>query len=94
MAMAGFRALPPIDKSTLAVRTYDITAEAELQAFLLEDADSAALVRFNVLGRNAMHLMDDFRHPGPWHIPSDRIAELNCNLRGSVVIVARRDAPS
>jgi hypothetical protein len=91
---AGFRALPPIDKPTLAVRTYDIAAEAELQAFLLEDPDCAALVRFNVLGRNAMHLMDDFRNAGPWHIPSDRIAELNRNLRGSVAIVARREATS
>ncbi len=94
MEAAGLRALPPISKPTLAVRTYDVAAEAELQAFLLENSDSVALVQFNVLGRNAMHLMDDFRHAGPWHIPSDRIAELNRNLRGSVVIVARRDALS
>ena len=91
---AGFRALPPIDGPSLTVRTYDIAAEAELQAFLLEDPDNMALLRFNLLGRNAMHIMDDFRHAGPWHIPGARIAELNRNLRGSVAVVARRDAPA
>jgi hypothetical protein len=59
---------------------------------MLEQPDSAALVRFNVFGQAAMNLMGDIRHAGPWRIPADRIPELNRNLRGSVVIVARRDA--
>jgi hypothetical protein len=94
MEAAGFRALPPIDKPALAVRIYDIAAEAELHAFLMAEPDGAALVRFNVMGGAARPLMDDFRHGGPWHIPADRIPELNRNLRGSAVIVARRDGPA
>ena len=88
---AGFRALPPIDKPTLAVKSYDVAAEADLQAFMLEDPDSAALVRFNMFGQAAMRLMGNLRHGGPWRVPGDQIPELNRNLRGSVVIVARRD---
>ncbi len=93
MEAAGLRALPPIDGPALAVRTYDAEADtdAELHAFMLEQPDSTALVRFHVMGRAAMHLMDDIRHAGPWHIPAERIPELNRNLRGPVVIVARRD---
>jgi hypothetical protein len=56
---------------------------------MLERPDNAAMVRFNVLGRHVMHLVD-FRQPAPWHLPADRIPELNSNLRGLVVIVARR----
>jgi hypothetical protein len=88
---AGLRALPPIQKPTLAVAIYDVDAAADLHAFMLEDPDSAALVRFNVLGRAAMQIRDDFRHDGRWAVPAHRIPELNRNLRGSVVIVARRD---
>jgi hypothetical protein len=90
---AGLRALPPVAGRALAVRAYDAEADtdADLHAFLLEQPDSAALVRFNMMGRAAMHLMDDIRHAGPWHIPADRIPELNRNLRGPIVIVARRD---
>jgi hypothetical protein len=91
MEAAGFRALPPIDKSTLAVTSLDATAEAEMHAFMLNDPDSAALVRFNVLGRAFVPFIGDLQHGGPWHVPSDRVPELNGILRGSVVIVARRD---
>jgi hypothetical protein len=93
MEAAGFRALPPTDKGTLAVTNYDPTAEAEMHAFLLEDPDSAALVRFNVFGRAFLALVDDLRPGGPWQIPGDRVPELNRMLRGSAVIVARRDRP-
>ncbi|HEY6258913.1 MAG TPA: hypothetical protein VIY51_24315 [Xanthobacteraceae bacterium] len=93
MEAAGFRALPPVDKPSVAVAVYDVADQIELLAFMREDPDSAALVRFNLLGRDAMPLMDDFRNAGPWHIPRDRIPELNRSLRGAVVIVARRDGP-
>jgi hypothetical protein len=91
---AGFRALPPIAKPTLAITTWDRDAESDLHDFMLPDPDSVALVRFNVLGRAFMSFVDDLRHGGPWDIPRDRIPELNRNLRGSVEIVARRGAPS
>lgn len=87
---AGFRALPPIDGPELALTGYDVDAEAELHAFMLEDPDSTALVCFYVPGRAVMHHID-FRRKGPWRFPADRIPELNSNLKGSVEIVARRE---
>ena len=68
-----------------------IPAGRPMHAFLLEDPDSAALVRFNVLGRAFVSLVEDLRAGGPWHIPGDRVAKLNRTLRGSAVIVAQRD---
>jgi hypothetical protein len=86
---AGLRALPPGAKPTLRITTYDASAAADL---MREEPDAAALVRFNVLGRAFMPLVDDLRCGRPWDLPRDRIPELNRNLRGWVVIVARRDA--
>jgi hypothetical protein len=94
MEAAGFRALPPIDRPSLAVAGYDATAEAELQAFMCADPDSVALVRFNLFGRDARPLMSDFGHPGPWHVQRDRVPELNRSLRGPLDVVARRDGTS
>jgi hypothetical protein len=87
---AGFRALPPIESPVLLIASYDVDANAALREFMLENPDSAAVVRFNVLGRNIRDFID-LRRGGPWHIQSERIGELNKSLRGSVVIVARRD---
>lgn len=87
---AGFRALPPVETPTLVIASYDVDAKAELHAFMLENPDSTAVVRFNVLGQYVMDLMDH-QHGGPFHVPAERIHELNRNLRGSIVIVARRD---
>jgi|GEM_PF-692363 len=91
MEAAGFRALPPIDRPILAIAGFDATAEAEMHAFMLKDPDSAALVRFIVLGRAFVPFMGDLQDGGPWHVPGERVPELNRILRGSVVIVARRD---
>jgi hypothetical protein len=88
---AGFRALPPIDRPALAVTSYDPDAEADLLAFMLEDPESAALVRFNVFGRDIADLKD-IRDGRRWYLPADRIPELNRCLRYSVVVVARRDS--
>jgi len=85
---AGFRALPPIEEPALPIASYIAKAKAELHGFMLEYPNSAALVRFNVLGKHMMDFIDLRR--GPWHVPAERIGELNKNLRGSVVIVARR----
>ena len=87
---AGFRALPPVETPTLVIAMYDVDAEAELHAFMLENPDSTAVVRFNVVNVLSLDLMDH-HHGGPWHVPAERIRELNRNLRGSIVIVARRD---
>jgi hypothetical protein len=59
---------------------------------MIENSDHVAVLRFNVMGR---YLLDFIDHPsgGPWHIPAERIAELNKHLRGSIEIVARRSQP-
>jgi hypothetical protein len=89
---AGFRALPPVESPTLLIASYDVDAKVDLHALLLESPDNAAVVRFNVLGRHVMDMIDLQRERGgPWHVQAEQIRELNRNLRGSIVIVARRD---
>ena len=88
---AGFRALPPIEKPTLAITNYDATAEADMRAFMLDDPDSVARVRFNVFGGVVSSLVGQ-GSSAPWQVPSHRIPELNRNLRRSIEIIARRDA--
>jgi hypothetical protein len=89
---AGFRALPPIDYPALIIKRYDQQNEANLCAAMLGDADSAAVVRFNMFGVDFGKFWD-LPRGGPWDLPAGRIAEFNSLLRGSVVIVARRDGP-
>jgi hypothetical protein len=86
---AGFRALPPIDKPDLIITNYDAAAEAEMRAFMLEEADTAALVCFNVFG-GVVSTLSGVQTGPPWRVPSGRIADLNRTLRRSVTIVARR----
>jgi hypothetical protein len=87
---AGFRALPPIDCPTLAIMMYDRDTEADLYAVMLGDPDSAAVVRFNVSGRDFLSFWER-GHGGPWDLPAGRIAEFNSFLRGSVNVVAKRN---
>lgn len=87
---AGFRALPPIDRAALTIMLYDRQNEADLYAAMLADPDSAAIVRFNMFGGDFMKFRDG-PHGSPWDLPAGRIAEFNRFLRGSVVIVTRRD---
>jgi hypothetical protein len=87
---AGFRALPPIDRPTLAIMMYDRWEETDQYAAMLSDPESVAVVRFSMLGRDFMNFWKSQRG-GPWDLPAGRIAEFNRFLRGSVEIVARRD---
>ncbi len=87
---SGFRALPPIDKPILPIKNFDRNDAAAMKAFMLEEADSAALVRFNVSGRVLTDILD-IRGNGQWPFPSNRIPELNRYLRRAVVILHRRD---
>jgi hypothetical protein len=88
---AGFRALPPVEGPALMIAAHDVDAKAEWQVSMLENPDHAAMVRFRVhLRKNVRDLMD-LRGAGPWHVPAERIGELNRHLLGSVMIVARRD---
>lgn len=85
----GFRALPPIDRPTLTIVTYDRDNEADQCTAMLEGPDCIAVGRFNMLGRDFMKFWES-QCGGPWHLPAGRIAEFNRFLRGSVEIVARR----
>ena len=87
---AGFRALPPTDRPTLTIVMYDRESTADQYAALLEEPDSVAIARFNMLGRDFMNFWKSQRG-GPWDLPAGRIADFNRFLRGSVEIVARRD---
>ena len=87
---AGFRALPPMDRPALTIMIYHRRAEADLVATMFGDSGSAAVVRFNVAFRDVMDLWD-LRHGGPYQLNAERIPEFNSLLRGSIMIVARRD---
>jgi hypothetical protein len=87
---AGFRALPPIDRPALTIMMYDPDTEADLYAVMLGDPGSAAVVRFNIIGRDFLNFWDR-GHGGPWDLPAGRIPEFNSFLRGSIAIVGRRD---
>lgn len=74
--------------------SFDWRDEAAMRSFMLEDDDSAALVRFNVFG-NVLRDMLDFPKndpwpSAPWSFPGDRIPELNRNLLRSVDVLHRR----
>jgi hypothetical protein len=66
METAGFRALPPVQSPTFVIATYDPDAKAELHALMLENPDTAAVVRFNVFGRDVMDFID-LRQAGARH---------------------------
>jgi hypothetical protein len=78
---------------TAAGLAYRQETEADLVATMFGDPGCAAVVRFNVAGRDVMDLWD-LRHGGPYQLNAERIPEFNGLLRGSVAIVARRDDAS
>jgi hypothetical protein len=65
-----------------------------MRSFMSEDDESAALVRFNVFGTVLSDMLDFPRSSpwpnAPWHLPSDRIPELNRHLLRSVDVLHRR----
>jgi hypothetical protein len=90
---AGFRALPPSNKPTVKMSAYQKDSEDELRGLFFEDPTAAAFIRFNVLGRYMMNIVD-LRASGPWDVPTDRIPIINQHIRGSVIVVARRIQPA
>jgi hypothetical protein len=74
--------------------SFDCRDEAAMKSFMLENDESAALVRFNVFGKVLSDMLDFPKSgpwPGaPWSFPSDRIPELNRNLLRSVDVLHRR----
>ena len=86
---AGFRALPPNDKPTMVIMSYNADADQDMHAFMLESPDSVALVRFNVPHHVVTNLMAPRLGPRR-QFPTDRLPELNRGLAGTIVVVARR----
>jgi hypothetical protein len=84
---AGFRALPPKTGSPRSIAVYD--RDGDLPQELLGEAGSAAIVRFNVLGKHLMNAVD-LRDSTTWMMTNDQIAQLNRHIRGLVEVVARR----
>jgi hypothetical protein len=92
---AGFRALPPTDRSTLTVASDwpgsgDPQAAAELYTTMLSEPNSVAVERFRLPGI----VLRDFlkpEHTGPFSVPADRIPELNRRPLDSVAVVAQRE---
>lgn len=86
---AGFRALPPTETPSLALRPVD--AGAKERTVLLVDNDSVAVASFVVAARGFQELVNIADGP-PWHLAADRIPKLN-QLLLRPVSVRRRDAP-
>jgi hypothetical protein len=84
---SGLRALPPIETS-LPVRTYPGSSEADLQEFMREHPDGVAVLRFSVDHHAVQHIIDHWY--GAWQVPGQQIPELNKNLKGGMAVVARR----
>lgn len=86
---AGLRALPPIEPLSV-IAYWPKSADANLTQLLEAQPGGVAVLRFTV-GRlyRLQHIIDS-RQRGPWEVPRHKIPELNKQLTGEVVIVARR----
>ena len=91
---AGFRALPPCSGPTLEIAQYDDYEPERMRAFLMEEPETVALVRFVVPRWPARDILPLSREGARWTVPSHRISELNERLRGAVAIADRRDNPA
>lgn len=89
---AGFRAFPPSNQPTVKMSSYWRDTENEVRDLLFDDPTVSAIVRFNVLGRHVMDILDP-RQAGPWEVPSEQIPQINRHIRGSVIVFAHRDSP-
>lgn len=91
MESAGLKALPPIGSQEFHVRYYDWDDEASMKAFLMDEAQSVALVRFKLSGKAQMALFPVTREkPKPFLVRRDQVPEINRHLRRQVDIVLRR----
>jgi hypothetical protein len=87
---SGYRALPPIGTPELTIMGFGRKTKAELRAFMLEDPNCAAVVRFNVMGSHFIDLVGG-GHGDVTNLPASRIPELNRYLRGLITVVDRRE---
>jgi hypothetical protein len=85
---SGIRALPPIE-TCLLLRTYPGPSDPDLEEFMREVPDGAAVLRFSVAHQTVEHIIDR-RHRGPWKVQGQQIPELNGNLKGAIAILAQQ----
>lgn len=90
---AGFRALPPCDKPALAIIGYDPSEAAAMREFMMEEADSVALVCFAVPFWSPDELPPVSWAPTRWLLPSERIPELNHRLHNHVAVALTLNGP-
>jgi hypothetical protein len=88
---AGLRALPPIEPSLRVIAFRRESSDVDLKELLLNQPDSAVVLRFTVAQLYLLQHIVDSRQGGPWTVPGHQIPELNKHLKGAVVIVARGD---
>jgi hypothetical protein len=89
--MAGYRALPPTENSTLAVSLLSEPPGDDAARRLIECSDAVALLHVSVRSLPFLALLDGQTGPN-YAIPAGRINDLNRNIDGEVEIVARRGA--
>ena len=86
---AGYRALPPTDASVLQVSVLRAHEELARAQGLMDDANAAALVQFNVDSRRLLDIVQGQTGPN-YSIPAGSISDLNRNIVGEIEIVASR----
>ena len=89
--MAGYRALPPAENSTIAVSLLAEPPDDDAARRLIERCNAAALVHVSVHSLPFLALVDGQTGPN-YAIPAGRINDLNRNIDGEVAVVARCDA--
>jgi hypothetical protein len=89
--MAGYRALPPAENSTIAVSLLAEPPADDAARRLTEGCNAAALVHVSVHSLPFLALVEGQTGPN-YAIPAGRINDLNRNIAGEVAVVASRDA--
>jgi hypothetical protein len=94
MAAAGFQALPPMDNPTLTLTRYDASASEEELAAMAAGTNSVAIAIFRVRIGSEQQALFNIADDPPWHLPAQRIPQLNKLLREPVTLKHRRDGKS
>jgi hypothetical protein len=89
--MAGYRALPPTESSTVTVSLLFEPPDDDAARRLIECSDAVALVHVSVGSLPFLALVEGQAGP-TYAIAAERIKDLNRNIAGEVEIVARPDA--
>jgi len=89
--MAGYRALPPAENSTITVSLPAEPPDDDAARRLIECSDAVALLHVSVRSLPFLALVDGQTGPD-YAVPAGLIKDLNLNIVGEVAVVARCDA--